>query len=451
MPSGFRAGRRDLWLQAVLVLPMLWGLWLVCAFGVNVVFNDEWSMVPLFRAVIEGRAGWMELWQQSNEHRIFFPRLVLLGTAWLTDYDTKVQMLVSQLWVLGVYGACLNQVRTMSGLRPPLRAGVGLLAGFVCYNTMQYENFLWGFQMVFLMVLCFAVWGFYCMHQAVQSGRKGWIAAALAAGTVASFSSLQGLLVWPAYVAMLLAVSLESPRFGLRCAVLAGGFGLLIWAVYFTGYQKPDWSPEYLGRGVGYAVGYFLASVGGFSAARYAGFAVGMGLLAVLLGLGLAVDLASRQRIRANVFGIGLIFFSYAFSGALAIGRVNESGGMAHAMTSRYSTFGLLNYLGMFLIMVRERHAWGGAGWRRAGVVLLACFSGIVLGKCLLYVYPSRKWREERSAEVAVIRHYREATPEQLGQLKPFRDGDRARRYIEQLERAGWNVFEEGRGGGLSR
>ena len=433
---------------AWVALPVLWGIWLVWAYGTNVVYNDEWSLVPLFRGVIEGGAGWAELWRQSNEHRIFFPRLALLGIAWLTDYDTKVQMFVSQLWALLAYGTYLGYLGSIRGLRGRWKTGFGLLAGVACYNTMQYENFLWGFQMAFLMVLGFGVFGLHCLHRSIREEKRGWLAAALAAGTVASFSSLQGLLIWPVYVATLLAAALESRRHCARGALVAGGYGLLAVAAYFAGYEKPGWSPEYLGGGVGNAVGYYLAAAGGVAAARYAWLAAGMGVLACVLDLGLGVDLARRGRIRENAFAIGLILFSHAFAAALAIGRVDEGGNVAHAMTSRYSTFGLLNYVGMLLIRAREREHWlcakreGRAG-RMAGVLLLGMFSAIVAGKCALYLAPSGEWRRERRAEAAVIRNYREASREDLARLEPFRNADLARQYVEQLEGAGWNVFAE--------
>lgn len=436
------------WPNPWLVLPVLWGLGLVHAFGVNVVFNDEWSLVPLFHGIAERSAGWTDLWPQSNEHRMFFPRLVLLASALLTDFNTKVQMYVSQLWILLAYATHLKYLGALPARKEPWRTGAGLLVGFVCYNTMQYENFLWGFQMAFLMVLCFAVVGFYGLHRALQENRFRWVGVALAAGVVASFSSLQGLLVWPAYVAVLMASAPTSGKSGLKWAAAVGACGLLVWAAYFAGYQKPDWSPDYLGRGLGYSVGYFFASVGGFAAARYAALAVAMGLMAFALAAVLVADLWRSRRIKENAFPLGLILFGYAVSGALAIGRAVGPDGIANAMTSRYSTFNLLSYLGMLLIVLQEQARWRTAvparpWFRRACVGVLAVFSAIVLGKAVLYVQPSRKWRAERMAEIEVLQNYPAATTEQLSRLKPFSDARIARHHVERLEQFRWNVFAE--------
>lgn len=436
------------WPNPWLLLPVLWGLWLVHAFGVNVVFNDEWSLVPLFHGIAERSAGWTDLWPQSNEHRMFFPRLVLLASALPTDFHTKIQMYVSQFWVLLAYATLLKYLGTLPARKEPWRTGAGLLVGLACYNTMQYENFLWGFQMAFLMVLCFAVVGFYALHRALQENRFRWVGVALAAGVVASFSSLQGLLVWPAYVAVLLASAPTSGKSGLKWAAAVGACGLLVWAAYFAGYQKPDWSPDYLGRGLGYSAGYFFASVGGFAAARYAFWAVAMGGMAFALAAVLVVDLGRSRRLKENAFALGLILFGYAISGALAIGRADQGDGIAGAMTSRYSTYSLLSYLGMLLIALQEQTRWRTASparpWRRKACVgVLAVFSAIVLGKAVLYVQPCRKWRAERKAEIEMLQNYPAATAEQLGRLKPFEDAATARQHVERLEQFRWNVFAE--------
>ena len=118
-------------------------------------------------------------------------------------------------------------------------------------------------------------------------------------------------------------------------------------------------------------------------------------------------------------------------------------------MTSRYSTYSLLSYVGMLLIALREQDRWrttvSARSWRRRVCVgVLAVFSAIVLGKAVLYVQPCRKWRAERKAEIEVLRNYPAATAEQLGRLKPFADAATARRHVERLERFRWNVFAEG-------
>ena len=84
------------------------------------------------------------------------------------------------------------------------------------------------------------------------TNRRGWLVPALIV------------------LAVLLAAALTSGKSGLKMAAAVGACGLMVWAAYFAGYQKPDWSPDYLGRGAGYSAGYFFASVGGFAAARYA-------------------------------------------------------------------------------------------------------------------------------------------------------------------------------------
>src|SRR5215211_6766789 len=99
---------------------------------------------------------------------------------------------------------------------------------------------LWGFQMSFVVTFTFSVLTLYFLY--VSAGHKRFkevaFLAALASATVASFSSAQGLLVWPAGLLQLSISAIEKPT----KKVLIGVWslvGLGEWIFYFIGYVKP--------------------------------------------------------------------------------------------------------------------------------------------------------------------------------------------------------------------
>jgi hypothetical protein len=52
----------------------------VYAFGVDVPWADDWCVRPkILSHYAQGTLTWAELWRNHNEHRIFFPELVMLG------------------------------------------------------------------------------------------------------------------------------------------------------------------------------------------------------------------------------------------------------------------------------------------------------------------------------------------------------------------------------------
>src|SRR3989442_15697534 len=67
--------------------PVLALIILVQLYGVNIPFWDQWEMVPLFQKYRSGELEWGDLWAQHAEHRIFFPRLIMLGLAVLSDWN----------------------------------------------------------------------------------------------------------------------------------------------------------------------------------------------------------------------------------------------------------------------------------------------------------------------------------------------------------------------------
>ena len=50
-------------------------------FGVNLIYYDEWAVVPLVHQSLHGSMPWTGLWAQHNENRVFVPNLIYLVLA----------------------------------------------------------------------------------------------------------------------------------------------------------------------------------------------------------------------------------------------------------------------------------------------------------------------------------------------------------------------------------
>ena len=441
------SGKRLAWLM---VLPILWGWTLVGLFGVNHVYWDEWRAIEELKTFRDSGVHLAALYAQHNEHRIFLPRIVLLTTGMASGYNTKIHMCIGQLLVLVAY---LCQVRFVLRLsrdrsRGGLEAGLLLLVGFSCYNTMQYENFLWGFQIGFLMVLAFAVLAFYQLDRAVRDGGAGPLAIAVLAGIGASLSSLHGLFVWPVFGAQLVLAFLASEKMPAKISISMLVAGVVSCTAYFVGYQKPPYHPDYLDGGGGKALAYFFAAVGSPGAARYAAWAVAVGILIVAASLILCIHLVRMRRVTANFFPVGMVQFGYAVCASLAIGRAGLKAGVAGAMTSRYSTYSILIYVGILLIVYGEYFlrspASGRTEWGRKYCLVVVGLLGVcVLLKNAIYLYPARQWRADRRAGIEITRNYRNANWEQLQKVGPFANREHALKSIGILEEYRWGVFAE--------
>src|SRR5918994_2644132 len=167
----------------------------VRAFGVNVVFADAWDMVLVFRKFSSGRLTFADLYAQHVEHRMFFPKGAELLLGMLTRYNNVAEMYLIVSCFLVTAAVLLVAFRKEIGLPLIFFVPVALLI----FSFRQYENMLFGFQISFAFTQTFGVLALYLLSSSSRDAfRVHAFVAALGSATVASFSTAQGLLVWPA-------------------------------------------------------------------------------------------------------------------------------------------------------------------------------------------------------------------------------------------------------------
>jgi len=72
----------------LILLPAVLAVLYVRAFDVSVVFFDAWLVVRLFDKWSSGTLGLLDLMDQHNEHRMFFPKGFELLLGWITALTT---------------------------------------------------------------------------------------------------------------------------------------------------------------------------------------------------------------------------------------------------------------------------------------------------------------------------------------------------------------------------
>ncbi len=275
---------------------------------------------------------------------------------------------------------------------------------FLMTTWAQYENALWGFQIAWYMVLI-------CLMgaMAVLNRRHvGPLSLAIAAGiaVIGSYSSLQGLLIWPAGL-VLLAYHRRSWRLLTAWVVAAmATTGLYMYHL--------DSSPLSYYRIDPLAHPVFAAKLFFFSLGNVAGKPLPIASLTVpthghpLLGtaspwivvfgvlifasgiIAIAKTGFSGRRQGSEPLGVALIVFAFAFDGLTAIGRGLY--GYSAVSASRYTTYDLLALVGAYLVVVSQPSR----GSRRAmsedvrGICRRVCPSRWSKGRCNIGASPSR-------------------------------------------------------------
>src|SRR5688500_18403456 len=85
--------------------PALFIARLISRYGVDIPFADEWTWIPFLFTAHEHALTFADFFSQHNEHRYFFPKLVLLVLAPLTSGNTKGAMFFSLALTLLTSGA----------------------------------------------------------------------------------------------------------------------------------------------------------------------------------------------------------------------------------------------------------------------------------------------------------------------------------------------------------
>ena len=288
------------------------------------------------------------LFAQHNEHRIAVPRLLFaldhaaFGETFKLELacNILVQSAGAALLIAGFQGAS-------TGSRPYRFVVAGLVVA-VLFSAMQYENFLWGFQIQFFGVCIVALGAISAMAQ-VRSER---IAFALFAGlsTVATFSLASGLLC--GYVAAAVCILRRRSRamLGGVCLVSA-----LLTAAYLHGYISPPYHsdpvetvkhPLRLAAYSAVELGSVFPPLLGHWSVLGAAIMGGLGdLLFVVVGAVLVRR--RRDASGAEIAAFGIAAFALAMTLVTAMGRLGPE--VVPAFTSRYTTPAGLFWLGLAL------------------------------------------------------------------------------------------------------
>jgi hypothetical protein len=431
------AAASDWVLLLLCLIPVFLAANFIWRFGVDVPEWDQWELVPLLRSLRSGHLTVQEIFAQHNEHRILFPRVLMLVLATLTRWDTRAEMWLGWGLLVGLGIALALEHRRAFGWTREARWLFAPVPWLV-FTLNQSHNLLWGWQMQIFLAAASCVWSLVCLER----GGWAWLSLAALLGLVSSQSFAAGLCVWPAGLVLLALERVDRRQRYLRlaswvgCAVVAVG-------LYFHGYAQPQYHPDTAAavKHPGLALRFFAAgmgsSLGGPSEGRLS-TAIGLCLIAVLL----AALALSRWRAldpsRAR-FGLALGLFA-AFTCALTtIGRLGYASGpddVTAAIASRYTTLTVLGVVGAYRCALSCR-----------GPLVRAALAGGILSLVLVGTYlaldtqfrSGAVTRRDKRADRATLLNYSHASAADLSKLYPHPDIVRER--AEDLRSLRTSVF----------
>lgn len=336
-------GLTRLWFAALTFLPVVAVVVLLLRCGVNVPYLDQWDIVPQVEKAYSGNLTLADLWAPHNEHRIFFPQLIILGLARLTHWNIGYEMGVSLLLALGLLIILTGQIRaTARGLLFKEWYQVLPAVSLVVFSTSQYQNWLWGFQLALFLNMLAATGGILLLSQPLFSWRR--FAAAATLGVVATFSFATGVAFWPISLLLILLRTKARQRFQASLAWLAlsalavGSFFHHFNVAGSTSVATALTSPLECIRFLLKYVGGTLAQYSGGDASMAGKFALLFGIAAVGVMVWSVRELIRTQQADWVTLlpYLGLTGYSLGSGALAALGRVCL--GSDQAASSRYCT-----------------------------------------------------------------------------------------------------------------
>jgi hypothetical protein len=306
---------------------------------VDVPFWDQYAMVPRLDHLSSGTLTLADFWGQHNEHRPLFPVATMLVLARLSGWNTAWEIATNVVLGVGIFAVFCVHLVTDWRDRGAARLWLLPVVSVLVFSPVQWENWVWGWQMTALMGTFAAVLGTFLLSRpGGGSGRA--CAAAIGCGVWSLYSFAAGVVYWAIGP---LAIAANPPkRLSRRLAVWIGAAAVTL-ATYFYDYHSPN-SPSIAAtfgsldaiRRFGlYALTYLGTPVAGDDqrAASVAG-AILVASFAFLI-----VRLRGLRRDPAFLFPALIGLQTLGVAALSALGRA--SFGVEQAMSSRYCTISI--------------------------------------------------------------------------------------------------------------
>ncbi len=345
-------------------------------FGVNFPYLDQWAYVPLHMKIDSGTFGISDLWAQHNEHRIVFPKIASLSLSLLTHWYTPVEIFFSVF--IAIIGIIL--ISKMLNNAVKAKAQVFILTTLTAswfFSPIQWQNWLWGFQMAWFMCVTSVIATVYYLDKFsnIKNYRSLWMAIVCA--TIATYSLGSGMLIWPVGFALLLVYSLlkTSSR---KILYIWTGIGLFEIFAYYFGYVKPAYHPSvFLAvQYPGSFLKYIVTALGRpFTNNVDVAYAMGLIMVSLLLcGMALTIHYGKKLKLASIAKWYALIF--YGLFGLVMTAVTRLGFGISAAMNSRYTAFSLLilvSTIGLFMTLINMLESRKPPTWLPIIILSLIC------------------------------------------------------------------------------
>jgi hypothetical protein len=312
---------------------------------------DHWDgFLNILNAIEKGSLEFSHLWEQHNEHRLIFPKIIMLLVASVSHWNVIWEQYFSLfIQVCTLFLILHIWKKSFQPERDSLTSLFQVFTSILLFSMVQYENWSWGWQIqIFLNLsaVCFTMW-------AIIKWPNNWFGLFLAivGAAVATYSFANGMLIWGI---VLLWFILSKFKHRITFILIWLSVASVIFLSYIYHYEKPAHHPDLLDflEHPLYFLIFFLSYIGspfGIFFGQKGSILFGVfGICTLLLLVFSMYSYKNRDLLQRSFPWYGLILYVLLSAMITAAGRSGFSS--LQALSSRYTTFSIIFWISLFAI-----------------------------------------------------------------------------------------------------
>ncbi len=237
-------------------------IYITWTYGFHFPFWDQWNFVTHLDMFLDGKMTLQTLFSQHNEHRLFFPRIIMLTMAYFTNWNISYEIGLNLILGFLIFYFVVEQLHITFDLKKnPYRFFIAFAMSFVYLSMSHFENWTWGWQIQIFLNVLMVFLGLFWLNK--SEGKLKYFVLAILAGMVATFSFANGMAFW--VIGFLFILSFQEISFkqkiqylGIWVVIFLGIFGLYIWGYYTpAGLNNRSFTLGFLIKYISFVFGYF--------------------------------------------------------------------------------------------------------------------------------------------------------------------------------------------------
>jgi hypothetical protein len=339
----FYFSKAKVFLFIIYLVPLVFLLWFVGSFSVDIPRGDSWSLLSLFEKIYSGKASLQDFFAQHNEHRMFFPKIIFAVSAFASKWNIKYQLYLSIFLTIVIFLVIYKISYSQDSQQNKTAFHfVNILSCILLFSVVQHENWLWGFQIAWFLVNTCILLAILVVNFKSHLYPKTRLLISAMLCFVASFSSAHGLLSWLTLIPSIYSMPGKA-RYRKNRLITWILFFLISFTIYMIDYSKPSHHPNtffFINHPI-VAGNYFLTVLGFPVAGKILAPMFGFILVISFLILSIYCFKNYQSNFTHNAapwLSIGL--YSLMFASVTTIGRAGF--GVEQATASRYTTNSIL-------------------------------------------------------------------------------------------------------------